>query len=102
MWMLCRRHTAKQALEWGLVNAVVPKEQLDEEVARWCRELLALSPTSLKLVKASMRLHMQSYMGTNLAEIVRELAPDVFTSGEQREGARAFLEKRTPDFSRWR
>ncbi|MBI3031814.1 MAG: enoyl-CoA hydratase/isomerase family protein, partial [Candidatus Rokubacteria bacterium] len=53
MSMLCRRYTAQQALEMGLVNAVVPMEKLDDEVTRWCDELLALSPTCLKVLKAS-------------------------------------------------
>ncbi|MBI2162465.1 MAG: enoyl-CoA hydratase/isomerase family protein [Candidatus Rokubacteria bacterium] len=73
MWMLCRRYTAKQALDWGLVNAVVPMAELDAEVGRWCEELLALLVVT--------------------PEFWRE---------EQQEGARAFLEKRTPDFSRFR
>lgn len=102
MWMLCRRYTAAQALEWGLINAVVPQPELDAEVARWCRELLALSPTTLRLVKASFRNHMHSYMGANVSDMVRRHAPDFFTTGEQQEGARAFLEKRSPDFSPWR
>ena len=99
MWMLCRRYTAQQMLEWGLVNAVVPKEQLDEEVNRWCRELLALSPTCLKTVKASFNqlVNLQP-----VGEVVKRVAPDYFSTGEQQEGANAFLEKRAPDFSRWR
>ena len=55
MWMLCRRYTAQQALEMGLVNVVVPPDKLDEEVDKWCRELLAKSPSCLKILKASFR-----------------------------------------------
>lgn len=102
MWMLCRRYTAQQALEWGLINAVVPREQLDAEVRRWCDELLAMSPTSLKTIKMSFRDQMESYLKHNVTWILRKYAPDIGTSGEQTEGARAFLEKRKPDFSRWR
>jgi 2-ketocyclohexanecarboxyl-CoA hydrolase len=102
MWMLCRRYTAQQALAWGLVNAVVPRDELDQEVAKWCRELLAVSPTCLKILKASFREHMQAYMAHDVADMVREHAPDYFTTGEQQEGATAFLAKRAPDFSRWR
>ena len=102
MWMLCRRYTAQQALEWGLINSVVALADLDLEVARWCEELLSLSPSSLRTVKASFRLHMESYMGRNVSDMVQEFAPDIFTSGEQQEGATAFLEKRPPNFSRWR
>jgi 2-ketocyclohexanecarboxyl-CoA hydrolase len=102
MWMLCRRYTAQQALDWGLVNAVVPKEALDAEVRRWCDELLALSPTGLRLVKASFRRHMEPYMDANVSDMVERHAPNFFETGEQQEGARAFLEKRAPDFSPWR
>jgi 2-ketocyclohexanecarboxyl-CoA hydrolase len=102
MWMLCRRYSAAQALAWGLVNAVVPKSELDNEVRRWCDEILALSPTVLRTVKASFRHHMDHYMSRNVSDMVRLLAPEYFSTGEQQEGARAFLEKRAPDFSPWR
>jgi 2-ketocyclohexanecarboxyl-CoA hydrolase len=102
MWMLCRRYSAAQALAWGLVNAVVPRAELDAEVRRWCDELLALSPTCLRTVKTSFSLHMQPYLDYNVSDVVGLVAPDYFETGEQQEGARAFLEKRKPDFSRWR
>lgn len=99
MWMLCRRYSAQQMLAWGLVNAVVPREELDAEVAKWCGELLALSPTCLKTVKASFNTLVDF---TPTVDIVRRIAPDYFDTDEQQEGVRAFLEKRPPDFSRWR
>jgi len=99
MWMLCRRYTAQQMLDWGLVNAVVPKEELDAEVARWCDQLLTMSPTALKTVKRSFG-KIVDRIGTK--QIVDEVAPGFHQTGEQAEGARAFLEKRKPDFSRWR
>lgn len=99
MWMLCRRYTAQQMLEWGLVNAVVPKEQLDAEVGKWCDELLQMSPTALRTVKRSFSRIVDR---TGTRQIVDEVAPGFFDSGEQQEGAAAFLEKRAPDFSRWR
>lgn len=102
MWMLCRRYTAAEMLEWGLVNAVVPASQLDEEVRKWADELLALSPTALKTVKSSFRDHMLPYMGKNVSDVISEVAPKFFESGEQEEGGRAFLEKRKPDFSSFR
>jgi 2-ketocyclohexanecarboxyl-CoA hydrolase len=101
MWYLCRRYTARQAYEWGLVNAVVPYEQLDAEVARWCRELLALSPTCLKILKASYKAEFDYLRGAG--ERIRQMvAPNYFRTGEQQEGAAAFLERRPPDFSPWR
>lgn len=102
MWMLCRRYTAAKALEWGLVNAVVPAVELDAEVRRWCDELLQLSPTCLTTVKTSFRHHMESYLRLDVSAVVREVAPNYFETGEQQEGASAFLEKRAPDFSKWR
>lgn len=102
MWFLCRRYTAAQALEWGLVNRVVPMADLDAEVDLWCRELLAMSPTILRLVKQSFRQHMSGYLHRNVSDMLREHAPDFLQSGEQEEGAAAFLQKRKPDFSKWR
>ena len=102
MWMLTRQYTAQQMLDWGLINAVVPMKELDEEVGRWCQELLALSPSCLKVLKASFRIHMEPIMGHHMADIVDRVAPNYHQKGEQQEGAAAFLEKRQPDFSPWR
>lgn len=102
MWMLTRQYTAQQMLDWGLVNSVVPMEKLDEEVAQWCKELLALSPTCLKVLKASFRIHMEPIMKDKMADIVNRVAPGYHETGEQQEGANAFLEKRAPNFNRWR
>lgn len=102
MWMLCRKYDARQALEWGLINACVPSDQLDATVAQWCAELLVLSPTVLRTVKRSFLQHMTAYMPHNVSDTLADVAPDYFSTGEQQEGARAFLEKRAPDFSPWR
>ena len=102
LWMLCRRYTAQQALEWGLVNSVVPKEKLDEEVRKFADELLALSPTCLRILKRSFYHHMAPIMQRDMKELIEEVAPNYFETGEQMEGATAFLEKRKPDFSRFR
>jgi 2-ketocyclohexanecarboxyl-CoA hydrolase len=102
MWMLCRRYTAQQMLEWGLVNAVVPMEKLDEEVAKWCKEILALSPTVLKTVKRSFAYMLEDTMKKDLFDVLNEVAPNYFETDEQKEGATAFLQKRAPDFNRFR
>lgn len=102
IWMLCRRYSAHQALEWGMVNAVVPQAELDLEVRRWADEMLALSPIVLRLVKASFRDAMEPYMANNVSTMLKRFKPDYFSTGEQQEGAQAFLEKRSPDFSKWR
>ena len=102
MWLLCRRYTAQEMYAWGLVNAVVPMEKLDEEVDKWAREMLSLSPTCLKIVKASFRHHMEPVMGLDMFDVIGRVAPDYFETGEQHEGATAFLDKRAPDFGKWR
>jgi 2-ketocyclohexanecarboxyl-CoA hydrolase len=102
LWMLCRRYTAKEAYDLGLVNAVVPMAELDAEVKKWCDELLSLSPTCLKIVKRSLYHHMQPLMDYDMDDLVNEVAPGYFSTGEQQEGASAFLEKRKPDFNRFR
>lgn len=103
MWMLCRRYSADQALQWGLVNAVVPEEELDAEVRQWALELLALSPTVLKLVKRSFDDSLADFREKqDSVRLLDEVNPDFFTSGEQAEGAQAFLQRRKPDFSAYR
>lgn len=101
IWMLGRRYSAAQMLDWGLVNAVVPANQLDAEVAKWCDELLAVSPTCLKIYKASFIEEFEDLMGQS--DLLRRwLTPPDFRETEQKEGTSAFLEKRKPDYSRFR
>jgi len=102
LWMLCRRYTAKEAYDMGLVNAVVPMADLDAEVKKWCDELLSLSPTCLKIVKRSLYHHMEPLLAYDMDDVVNEIAPGYFSTGEQQEGASAFLEKRKPDFNPYR
>ncbi|MCK9504150.1 MAG: enoyl-CoA hydratase-related protein [Porticoccaceae bacterium] len=102
MWMLCRKYSAAQALEWGLVNAVVSRDQLDAEVAQWCSEVLALSPTCLATIKQSFLQIMQPAFEHNVSDTLQSVAPDYFRRGEQDEALQAFKEKRQPDFSHWR
>ncbi len=97
MWMLCRKYSAQQMLQWGLVNAVVPMAQLDEEVRKWCDEILMLSPTCLRVLKASFVSDVDPLFGSGDA-IRRHILPPDFYQTEQQEGARAFLEKRKPNF----
>ena len=99
IWFLCRRYDAEQALAMGLVNAVVPLERLEEETVAWCREMLALSPLALRLLKASMNAADDGLAG------IQQLAGDAtllfYLSEEAQEGRDAFVEKRPPDFSRF-
>jgi len=99
IWFLCRQYDAAQALEMGLVNTVVPLERLEEETVGWCREMLALSPFALRLLKASFNAAEDGLSG------VQQLAHDAnllfYGSEEAQEGRNAYREKRTPDFSRF-
>jgi naphthoate synthase len=99
IWLLCRQYDAEQALDMGLVNTVVPLDRLEEETVGWCREMLALSPFALRLVKASFHAHEDGYAG------VQQLAHDAnllfYASDEAREGREAYKAKRAPDFSKF-
>ena len=99
IWFLCRQYDAAEALEMGLVNTVVPLERLEEETVGWCREMLALSPFALRLLKACFNAAEDGLSG------VQQLAHDAnllfYGSEEAQEGRDAYREKRTPDFSRF-
>lgn len=102
MWMLCRKYTAQQMKDWGMVNSVVPMANLDAEVRKWADEMLSLSPTCLHIVKKSFAYHMKPIRDKDMPDFIKEIKPDYFETGEQQEGATAFKEKRQPDFSSWR
>jgi naphthoate synthase len=99
IWFLCRQYDAREALQMGLVNAVVPLERLESETLTWCREMLALSPFALRLLKASFNADEDGLAG------IQQLAHDAnllfYMSDEAAEGRQAYLEKRTPDFSKF-
>ncbi len=101
IWMMSRRYSAQEALDMGLVNAVVPHDELDEEVDKWCEELMQKSPTCLKILKASFRTVYQPLRDASHRDWVAEISPDFYRSGEADEGKNAFLERREPDFSRY-
>jgi naphthoate synthase len=96
MWMLCRRYSAQQALEMGLVNAVVPLDRLEAEVDAWCEELLAVSPGCLEVLKAAFDQELDQF--AEMGVISGAMYPDWFDSPEGKEGGAAFLEKRKPRF----
>lgn len=96
IWYMCRRYTAAQALEMGLVNAVVPHDQLDAEVDRWCAEIMERSPTAIALAKVSFNADSESIRG--IGSMGMRALSLYYASDESKEGARAFLEKRKPDF----
>ena len=100
MWMLCRRYPAEEALKMGLVNKVVPLDALEQEVDRWCEELLSVSPGCLEILKASFDQEMDGY--AEMGVISSQFYPDWFDMPEGKEGGAAFSEKRPPRFYRLR
>lgn len=100
MWYLCRFYDAQQALEWGLVNAVVPLEKLEEESVKWCREMLEKSPMSLRLLKASLNADCDGQAG--LQQLAGDATLLFYMSEEAQEGRDAFKEKRKPDFDKFK
>jgi 2-ketocyclohexanecarboxyl-CoA hydrolase len=96
MWYLCRRYPAQEALAMGLVNAVVPDDQLDTEVARWCAEILANSPTAIALAKRSLNADTEHIRG--IASVGMHALALFYQTDESREGVRAFQEKRPARF----
>jgi naphthoate synthase len=99
IWYLCRQYDAQQALDMGLVNTVVPLERLEEETVAWCREMLAMSPTALRFLKASFNADTDGLAG------IQQLAGDAtllyYLTEEAKEGRNAFVEKRKPDFTKY-
>ncbi|CAA9471077.1 MAG: Naphthoate synthase [uncultured Solirubrobacteraceae bacterium] len=99
IWFLCRQYDAQTALDWGLVNTVVPLERLEEETVQWCEEILALSPIALRMLKASLNAADDGLAG------IQQLAGDAtmlfYMSEEAQEGRDAYVEKRKPDFSKF-
>jgi naphthoate synthase len=99
VWFLCRQYDAPQALEWGLVNTVVPLIDLERETVAWCRQILTLSPIALRMLKAGFNAADDGLAG------IQQLAGDAtmlfYMTEEGQEGRNAFVEHRPPDFSRF-
>jgi naphthoate synthase len=99
VWFLCRQYDAATALDWGLVNTVVPVDHLEAETVRWCREMLRMSPLALRLLKAGYNAGVDGLAG------VQHLAGDAtllyYMTEEAQEGRDAYVQKRDPDFTRF-
>ena len=99
MWFLCRRYSATEAAAMGLVNKVVPHEQLDAEVDQWCKEINQMSPTALTIAKRSFNADSENIRGIGFLGI--QTVKHFYQTEESREGVRAFNEKRKPEFKKY-
>lgn len=99
IWFLCRVYDAQQALSMGLVNAVVPYENLEIETVQWCKEMLSKSPLALRCLKAALNADCDGQAG--LQELAGNATLLYYMTEEGQEGRNAFVEKRAPDFSQF-
>jgi naphthoate synthase len=99
IWYLCRQYDARQALDMGLVNAVVPLDRLEEETVSWARELLAKSPLALRMLKGALNAVTDGAAG--MQQFAGDATLLYYMSEEAQEGRDAFREKRRPDFARF-
>ena len=99
IWFLCRQYSAKEALDMGLVNTVVPLAELEATTIQWCREMLQHSPTALRFLKMAMNADCDGQAG--MMAFAGSATLMYYTTDEGREGKEAFLEKRPPDFSKF-
>ncbi len=99
IWFLCRKYSALEAINMGLVNKVVPIDELEDETVKWCKEIMQHSPLALRMIKAGLNAELDGQSG------IQELAGNAtllyYLTAEAQEGRNAFLEKRPPDFSKF-
>ena len=100
IWYLCRQYDAQQALDMGLVNTVVPLADLEIETVKWCREILVNSPIALRCLKAAFNADCDGQAG--LQELAGNATMLFYMTEEGQEGRNAFVEKRKPDFSKFK
>ena len=96
IWYLCRRYNAEQALQMGLCNAVVPHDQLDQEIDKWCAEIMEKSPTAIAIAKSSFNAATDSIRG--IGSLGLQALNLYYQTEESKEGVKAFMEKRPPQF----
>jgi len=99
IWYLCRQYNAEQAYDMGLVNTVVPLEDLEKETVQWCREMLEMSPIALRFLKAAFNADCDGQTG--IQELAGNATMLYYMTEEGQEGKNAFLEKRKPDFKKF-
>lgn len=99
IWFLCRQYSAQEALDMGLVNKVVPVDQLEQETVQWCREICDKSPVAIQCLKAAMNADCDGQAG--LQELAGCATMLFYQTAEAQEGRNAFVEKRKPDFNQF-
>lgn len=99
IWFLCRQYTAHEALEMGLVNKVVPLNQLEDETVDWCKRIMQHSPIALRMIKAGLNAELDGQAG--IQELAGNATMLYYMTDEAQEGKKAFLEKREPDFKKY-
>jgi 2-ketocyclohexanecarboxyl-CoA hydrolase len=99
IWFLCKRYTAQQALDMGLINAVVAPDQLDAEVKSWCDSINQMSPTAIALAKRSFNLDSENIRG--IGAFAMQALALYYETDESKEGGNAFREKRKPEFRKY-
>ena len=99
IWYLCRRYSAAEALEMGLVNKIVPDDKLDDEVASWCAEIVQRSPTAIAIAKRSFNADTENIRG--IGALGMQALKLYYDTAESKEGVQALNEKRQPDFRKY-
>ncbi|MDA4116723.1 MAG: 1,4-dihydroxy-2-naphthoyl-CoA synthase [Thaumarchaeota archaeon] len=99
VWFLCRRYDAREALQMGLVNVVVPLSKLEEETMKWAEEILEKSPTAIRFLKAAFNADTDGLAG--LQELAGDATMLYYMTDEAKEGRDAFLQKRKPNFRKY-
>lgn len=99
IWFLCRQYNAEEALAMGLINTIVPLEQLEVETLKWCREILQHSPLALRCLKSALNADCDGQMG--LLDLAGNATLLYYMTEEAQEGRQAFIEKRKPNFSQF-
>lgn len=99
IWFLCKQYSAKEALEMGMINEVVPLEKLEETTMQWCETILKRSPFAIRMIKRALNAELDGQHG--LMEFAGDATLMYYTMEEAREGRDAFLEKRDPDFDKF-
>jgi naphthoate synthase len=99
IWFLCEQYSAREALEMGLVNKVVPLEELENETVRWCKKIMDKSPLALRMIKAGLNAELDGQAG--LQEFAGNATMLYYMTEEAQEGKKAFLEKRKPGFDKF-